>query len=196
MPFRNGKAYTVKFVSKNDRTFSDVQAAMDRKTKNGYNRTILKDLWDVRWIKKPFSWSYSREFKPNCRFFWHGTSKQNIYDILDNGFKVGGSNTSKSNGSMLGRGVYATFHTHKVAQYAVDGFVVSVMIYAPRTLLVTNGQTLTQKDHQAAYNQYHAIEVTSGANVHNRIGGKAMINHEICVFDPIRVIPRYICRIK
>jgi len=79
---------------------------------------------------------------------------------------------------------------------ALDDCILSVRVYAPKTLTIHPGKMLTKATHDIALKKQHAIEVRSGSKVHNKWGGTPMAHHEICVFDPIRVVPYFICKIK
>jgi hypothetical protein len=190
MKFRNGKIYTVQQLAKSHYYWNNIQAAINRRTKPGMGSFKLKELYSVKWKRKPFPWSYSKEFKPHRRWFYHGTTQQTIINILDGGFKVSPVYTAK-NGRMLGDGVYATYHTNKGKMYGVDGYVVSVMVYAPNTLVFHPSQQLDKNTIDNASQKYDAIEVRTDVV----INGWKMVNHEICVFDTRRVIPRFIIKI-
>lgn len=188
MVFRSGRLYTVEEVPRNHRYWQAVSEAIKRRTKPGKGPLNLVELYEVRWRKKPFPWSWTREFKPNRRWFFHGTSRSIIQRVLDEGFRI----PSPKHGRMLGSGVYLTFHANKSIKYGPEGYVVSAMVYTPRVLLVSPGQSISIKEIQEAPRKYDAIEVRTGAIV----GTWTMRNHEICVFDPLRVVPRFICKIR
>jgi len=197
MSFNDGLMYKVIPISKNHHYWNDIQEVVDKKINRRlrpqFGRLIITELYSVKWRKKPFSFSYYKEFKPNRRFFFHGTSKKTIIKILDEGFKV---MPNFKNGRMLGDGVYVTYHTNKGKHYAPDNYVLSVMVYAPKTLVIGPGETITEAQIKAAANQYHAIEVRTGAIIdYPKKSPWTMQNHEICVFDPQRVIPRFILKL-
>ncbi len=189
MSFRNGKRYTIKQLSSSHHYWSEVQKAVRRRAKSGTGNLHLAELYDVRWRKnaKPFPWSWTRQFKPERRFFYHGTQASNIPKILDEGFQL----LVPTHGRMLGPGIYATYHTNKGQMYGTGGYVISVMVFAPRTHTVHAGQTISSADIQRLRNTHHAIEVRTGAVVQ----GWTMQNHEICVFDIRRVVPRFLVKI-
>ncbi len=189
--FKSGKIYTVTHLSRDHRLWEGVQAAITRRAKPGVGRLVLEELYDVRWRDKPFPWSWSREFKPGRRLFYHGTSRKIIQRILDDGFRIVSTARAK-HGRMLGDGVYATYHTNKGQAYGTDGYVLSVMVYAPNALVVQPGQTINLAEIQKAAQSCDAIEVRTGAVVR----GRRIRNHEICVFDPQRVVPRFILKIS
>ena len=190
MSFVDGRMYTVKQLSKNHPHWASVQDAVHRRTKPDYKRKygplVLQELYEVRWRRKPFPWSYYNEFKPKRRWFFHGTTQQSIIKILDEGFKIG----PVRSGRMLGDGIYATYHAHKAESYAPEDYVLSVMIYAPHTLVVHPGQSLDAATIANASKKYHAVEVRTGV----KVPGWTMKNHEICVYDVRRIIPRFILK--
>lgn len=188
MTFRDGKLYTIQKLSTSHPYWQGVSAAIKRRTKPNAGPLKLVELYEVRWRQKPFPWSWKRQFKPNRRWFYHGTTKQIIQRILDEGFKI----PPPRHGRMLGQGVYLTYHTNKSIHYGPDGYVISVMVYAPNVLLVNPGQSIDQNQIQNAPLKYDAIEVRTGAIVR----AWTMRNHEICVFNPLRVVPRFICKIQ
>ena len=190
MKFSHGEMYTVKQLFKSHYHWNEIQQAINRRTKPGMGPFNLKELYSVKWKTKPFPWSFNNYFKPNRRWFFHGTSQQTIIKILDGGFKVGPVYTAKS-GRMLGDGVYATYHTNKGRMYGKDGYVLSVMVCAPKTLVFHPSQQLDKNTIATAPQKYHAIEVRTNVVVNNW----PMQNHEICVFDTRRVIPRFIIKI-
>ena len=59
---------------------------------------------------------------------------------------------------MLGDGVYGTYHTNKGKTYGTDGYVISVMVYAPNTLVVNPGQSIDQATITSAPSHYDALE--------------------------------------
>jgi len=183
---KSGRAYTIEQLSKNHPHWKGVQDAISRRTKPGTSRLQLAELHEVRWVQKPFSWSY-RDFKKGRRWFFHGTRTASIARILNEGFKIKKART----GRMLGDGVYATYHTNKGKSYGPDGYVVSVMIYAPKTYVVGPGQSIAFKDLAKLCKTRQAIEVRTGAVV----GGYTMQNHEICVYDTRHIIPRFVLKL-
>lgn len=187
MSFRNGKRYTIKQLYSNHHYWNEVQEAVRRRAKPGTGKLHLAELYDIRWRKKPFRWSWTREFRPHRRFFYHGTQLGTIPKILDQGFKL----CVPVHGRMLGPGIYATYHTNKGQTYGAGGYVVSVMVYAPKTRTVHPGQSVSSTDIQRWKSRYDAIEVRTDAVI---LGWK-MLNHEICVFDPRRVVPKFLIRI-
>jgi hypothetical protein len=189
MVFSDGLMYTVGKVAQSHQLWKEVEEAVTRRINPaaGVGSLSLLELYDVRWRSKPFPWSYSNEFKPHRRWFYHGTDSYTIARILDEGFKIGTART----GRMLGDGVYATYHTNKGKSYGTDGYVISVMVYAPNSLVVHSGQFVDQSTITTTCLRYDALEVRKGAVVANY----AMKNHEICVFDTRRIIPRFIIKI-
>lgn len=188
--FQDGQMYTIQPIARTHPYWQDIQEAVNRRTKPGHGPITLVELFDVRWRFKPFPWSYSREFKPNRRWFYHGTSIANIQSILNNGFAVCQPHAA-SHGRMLGDGVYATYHANKGKSYAPDNYVISVMIYAPNTYLVNPNQSLDLSQVTGLSSTYDALEVRTDSI----IGSHQMINHEICVYNPLRVIPRFILKL-
>lgn len=198
MPFNDGKMYTVSVVSKGNRYWNEVQKSVDEKInhrlKGQIGKYVIAELYDVKWRTKPFPFSYFKEFKPNRRFFFHGTSSQVIQKILDEGFKV--TSVQAKHGRMLGNGVYLAYHTNKGKSYASDDYVLSVMVYAPNTLVVGPEESITEDQINKAATKYDAIEVRTGAIVkYSNQQPWTMQNHEICVFDTYRVIPRFILKL-
>ncbi len=188
MVFRDGAIYTVRQLYSSHPDWSGVERAIRANTHAGSPRRLL-ELYEVKWRAKPFPWSWLNEFKPNRRFFFHGTSVANIQSILDGGFRI----MPAVNGKMLGNGVYFTFHTNKSCGYAPDGYVISAMVYAPNTLVVHPGYRISYAEIQAACLSYDAIEVRTGAIIcYPGQADWAMQNHEICIFDTRRVVPRFI----
>lgn len=187
MSFRSGKMYTVHKLSPEHHFWPEVQTAVSRRAKPQAGPLVLEELYDVRWRTKPFPWSWSREFKPNRRFFYHGTSRQAILRILDEGFKI----RPARHGRFLGDGIYASYHTNKSRAYCPEDYVLSVMVYVPNTLVVHPGQSLGEAEIRSAPQHCDAIEVRTGAVVKGRL----VKNHEICIFDPQRAVPRFILRI-
>jgi hypothetical protein len=198
MSFSNGKMYTVSVVPKGHRYWSEVQESVDKKInhrlKGQIGKYVITEMYNVRWRVKPFSCSYFKEFKPNRRFFFHGTSSEVIRKILNEGFKVTSVQSAK-HGRMLGNGVYVAYHTNKGKHYAPDDYVLSVMVYAPKTLVVGPGESITEAQIKKAASQYDAIEVRTEAIVKYPNQTTIMRNHEICVFDTCRVIPRFILKL-
>lgn len=191
MVFINGDLYTVEKLSRNHPDWNGVTDAIHRRTKSGQASITVEEIYEVLWRRKPFPWSWTHQFRPNRRFFYHGTTITIIQRILDEGFKVGDATTA-SHGRMLGNGVYATYHTHKGKMYAPDGYMLTVMVYAPNTLCIGPGQALDATTIANAPKLYDALEVRTNALVPNW----AMHNHEICVFDTRRVIPKYILKVS
>jgi hypothetical protein len=187
MLFQNGRMYKVRQLARGHPVWGQIQDAIDRRTKPGSGPLTLEALYDIRWIMKPFPWSYTYDFKPNRRWFYHGTSHATIQRILEEGFHV----RHAAHGRMLGDGVYVTYHTNKGKHYGPDGYVLSVMVYAPNTYLVGPGESLDRGQIPSICQTYDAIEVRTGA----QIDTWTMQNHEICVYDIRRVIPRFILKI-
>jgi len=187
MSFQDGKLYKVKKLDTNHPYWKDVKNSLNRNKKSG-TPYIIEELYSISWRYKPFPWSWTREFKPNRRFFFHGTSKDNIQNILDNGFQTGYT----KHGKMLGKGVYITYHSNKSRNYAPEDYILSTMIYAPKTLVVNPKEVLNLSLVDSLSKTVDAIEVRTDAVV----GAWTMQNHEICVFNPKRVVPRFIIKIK
>ena len=187
MSFQDGKLYQVKKLNSSHRYWKDVENAINRNKKSG-TKYVIEELYSLSWKSKPFPWSWTKEFKPNRRFFFHGTSKQSIQNILDNGFRVG----SAKNGRMLGDGVYITYHSNKGRNYAPEDYILSTMIYAPNTFVVHPHQTFNLSSISTIARNHDAIEVRTDAIV----GTWTMKNHEICVFNPKRVVPRFIIKLR
>jgi len=185
---KSGRMYYISEVDKRERTFYEVQKAIDRKIKPGYNKLKLQRLWRVRWREKPFPWSYNYEFKPNIRYFFHGTTVEAINNILDEGFKI----KKPAHGRMLGDGIYLTYHTHKAANYAKDEYLLSCMVYAPNTIVINPGEKISNNQIAEYIKKYDAIEVRTGSFINNY----QMKNHEICVYDTRRVIPKFISLVR
>lgn len=190
LSFQSGRIYTVKKLSLHHPLWDQVRAAIARRTRSPAGELGLIELYSVRWREKPFPWSWSREFKPQRRFFYHGTTRTAIQQILDQGFKVAPARRAR-HGHLLGPGVYATYHTDKGRRYGSDDYVLSVMVYAPDILVVHPGGAIDLSAIQQAPQRYDAIEVRTGAVVR----GRTIQHHEICVFDPRRVVPRFIVKI-
>jgi hypothetical protein len=194
--FTNGKRYLVSKLDPSHKDWSVVERVLAKRNRAGGFR--LAELYEVKWRTKPFNWSYY-EFRKDRRFFFHGTQKSTIQTILDEGFKV----VRGPRGQMLGPGIYAAYHTQKGRLYAPDAYVLSVMVYAPKTQTYGPTDTVTGAHIQALRKSHHAVEVRTGTVVSTpdqRRGGTVtpwkLRNHEICVFDPARVVPRYIWRAK
>jgi hypothetical protein len=187
--FANGAAYKVIQLQNSHPLWNDVQKSLSDRRKDTTKTLILEELYAVEWVHKPFKWSWKREFKPNRRFFYHGTSCTTIQKILDDGFKIIPTPVS---GRMLGDGIYATYHTDKALLYAPENYIFSVMVYAPQTLLIPPQISIQAAVIQAAVNTYHAVEVRTGAIVN----AYTMQKHEICVYDTRRIIPRFISKVK
>jgi len=189
MSFQNGKKYNVEKLTSSHPHWQGVQKAIRQKAKLlNSNQYIIDELYSVTWNKKPFPWSWTKEFRPNRRFFFHGTSKLVIQNILDEGFKI----SYTKNGRMLGDGVYITYHTDKGKAYATDGYIISTMIYAPNTLVVNPNQSLNLSQIPTLSKNYDAVEVRTNSI----IGNWTMKNHEICIYDSRRVVPRFIIKLK
>ncbi|NOZ91639.1 MAG: hypothetical protein GXO60_10195 [Epsilonproteobacteria bacterium] len=188
MSFQDGKLYRVTELTNTHPHWQGVQDAINRNRKSSSLPYIIEELYSVTWIKKPFPWSWTKEFKPNRRFFFHGTSRQSIQKILDEGFKT----SYTRNGKMLGDGVYITYHSNKGKNYAPEDYIISTMIYAPRTYVVHPNQTINQNAINTLSKRYDAIEVRTGSIV----GSWTMQNHEICVYNPKRVVPRFIIKLR
>ena len=170
-------------LSSSSKNRQGVMDAVERRTKSGIIR--VNKVYDLKWTRKPFKWSYTREFKPNVRWFFHGSSDSNIQGILNTGFKP-------STDGKLGAGVYATYHTDLSKSFARGGgYILSVMVYAPKTYLVDKGQSISKSEISKLRQKYHAIEVRSDGNV-----GVKFNKHEICVFDHLRVVPRFLIRVQ
>jgi len=184
---RNGNKYTVKQLTKKNHHWAGVEEAIKRRTKAGVKKLKLVELYEVRWKNKPFRFRFS-DFDQHKRWFYHGTSLSNIQSILNDGFQI---KTAK-NGRMLGNGIYATYHTQKGILYGVDNYILSVMVYAPKTYLVNKGQSIDAKFIKSVSNNYHALEVRSESIVI----GYEMKNHEICVYDCTRIQPRFIIKLE
>lgn len=195
MSFRSGKLYKVKKLTRRHYHWNKIQDVVDKKInyrqKQKIGTVTIEELYDVRWRTKPFPWSWTIEFKPNRRFFFHGTSSNVIRKILDDGFKVVPA-PNAAHGRMLGDGVYIAYHTNKAMSFAKDDYLLSVMVYAPKRLVVHPGQSIDASDIKKARKKYHIIEARTGAIVKNW----KLNNHEICVFDPQRVIPRFIIKLS
>lgn len=187
MSFHSGRLYRVTPLARDHPLWEAVQAAVARRARPESGRPTLVELYDLRWQRKPFPWSWSQAFKPQRRFFFHGTSTGTVRRILDQGFRVAHSR----HGRLLGDGVYATYHTDKGLAYGEENYLFSVMVYAPHTYVVHPGQAVERAQLQQTARRYEAIEVRSGALV----GGHRIRDHEICVFDPRRVVPRFLLRV-
>jgi len=188
MSFQKGKLYKVEKLNSTHSHWKDVEKALNRNKKYNISSYQLEELYSVTWFRKPFPWSWTKEFKPNRRFFFHGTSRQSIQSILDSGFQT----SYTKHGKMLGDGVYITHHSNKGRNYAPEDYIVSTMVYAPNTFVVQPNQTLNLNQINTLSKQYDAIEVRTNAIV----GNWTMKNHEICVYNPQRVIPRFIIKLK
>ncbi len=193
MTFQNGKLYTIQKLYPDHVHWKGVKKAVSRRT--NANITLV-ELYDVRWRRKPFPWSYHKEFKAHRRWFYHGTSIANIQKILHEGFKVTPAITSH-NGRMLGDGIYSTYHTHKGKWYGVDQYVISVMVYTPKILVIQKGQTFDNSQIPTILKSYDAIEVRRGSTVVDPVQKRTCVmkNHEICVYDTRRTIPRFILKL-
>ncbi len=187
MSFQNGKLYQVEKLTRSHSYWSSVEKAINKNNKSGTNY-IIKELYSLSWTKKPFSWSWTKQFKPNRRFFFHGTTKQSIQSILDRGFQIGYT----KHGKMLGNGVYITYHSSKSKNYAPDDYIISTMIYAPNALVVNPSEKLDLSLINSLSKTVDAIEVRTNSIV----GDWIMKNHEICVYDPKRVVPRFIIKLE
>jgi hypothetical protein len=187
MSFQDGKLYKITKLSPTHSNWQAVEDALNRKNRSGTFYKI-EELYSVTWHYKPFPWSWTHEFKPNRRFFFHGTTKQSIQNILEDGFKT----SYTKNGKMLGDGVYITYHSHKGRSYAPEDYVLSTMIYAPNTFVVHPQQSFDLNDISKIAKSYDAIEVRTDSVV----GNWTMKNHEICVFNPQRVVPRFIIKLQ
>jgi hypothetical protein len=193
MIINNGKLYNVEKFSNIDVRWKDIEDAVHRRTKPGTPELRVEEIYDIRWKEKPFPWSFT-EFKKERRWFYHGTSIQIINKVLDEGFKVVHNSQSK-HGRMLKDGIYATYHTQKGKLYAPDGYVMSVMVYAQNRLTIKKGERIDEQQIISATKAYDAIEVLTGSIISypNRL--HTMQNHEICVYDSRRIIPRFILKI-
>lgn len=187
MQFRNGTKYSVRKLNQSHPHWQNIEKIVPKKSKAGTGPYSLHELWDIRWRKKPFPWSYFGEFKPGRRFFFHGTDAITIQNIIDEGFKI----VPAKHGRMLGDGIYATYHTNKVMLYGSDNYVISVMVYSPNRYCINPGQSVDGVAVQNAPNRWEALEVRTDSFVM----GYKMKNHEICVYDTRRIIPRFILRI-
>ena len=188
MSFQDGKLYTVKKLTDSHPYWKGVEDAINRNKKSSSSPYIIEELYSINWVKKPFPWSWTREFKPNRRFFFHGTSKHSIQNILNDGFKT----SYTKNGKMLGDGVYITYHSNKGKNYAPEDYILSTMIYAPKTYVVHPKKIITRSSIDAFSKIYDAIEVRTNSIVDNW----TMQNHEICVYNPKRVVPRFIIKLR
>jgi len=187
MSFQDGKIYKVKKLDNSHRYWKNVEDAINRNKKSG-TKYVIGELYLISWQSKPFPSSWTKQFKPNRRFFFHGTSKQSIQNILDNGFTIG----TEKNGRMLGNGVYITYHSNKSRNYSPNDYLLSTMIYAPKTLVVNPSEKLDLTLINSLSKTVDAIEVRTNSIV----GNWTMKNHEICVFDARRVVPRFIIKLK
>lgn len=194
MTFKSGRVYKAERLSDSSPLWKEIQNVVSRRTKAGMPELQLQEVWDVKWREKPFPWSYYREFKPKRRWFYHGTYSHIIQNILDQGFIIT-SSASSLHGRMLKDGIYATYHTNKGKLYAFDEYIISVMIYAPHCLVVERGQSIDEYDIIKASKEYHAIEVRTGSIIQYPQRTHTMANHEICVYDSRRIIPRFILKI-
>jgi hypothetical protein len=193
MSLHGGQLYRIYEIDKDHHDWHGVVSAARRRTRkdqNNHRPVGVKAVYSVKWRNKPFPWSYTREFKPSRRWFYHGTSESNIQSILNAGFQA-------SQGGMLGQGVYAAFHSNKSLHYSYpnsknEKYTISVMVYAPWTYCAQPGSTLGDFKLSLLRLFYQAIEVRTGAHVNARRGGTGMRYHEICVRDPRRVVPRFI----
>ena len=188
MSFQDGKLYKVVRLNNNHPHWKEVEEALNRNKKSSTTHYIIEELYSVSWHRKPFPWSWTKQFKPNRRFFFHGTTKQSIQNILDNGFQTGYT----KHGKMLGNGVYITYHSNKSRNYAPEDYLLSTMIYAPKTLVVNPNEKLDLTLIDSLSKTVDAIEVRTNAI----IGTWIMKNHEICVFNPKRVVPRFIIKVR
>jgi len=186
MSFQDGKLYKVEKINNSHPHWKGVEEALNRNKKSSIPY-VIEELYDITWNNKPFPWSWTKQFKPNRRFFFHGTSKQSIQNILDNGFQTGYT----KHGKMLGDGVYITYHSNKSRNYAPEDYLLSTMIYAPRTLVVNPNEKLDLTLISSLSKTVDAIEVRTNSMV----GTWTMKNHEICVFNPKRVVPRFIIKL-
>jgi len=183
MNITNGNLYTIKEISSKDKNYKGVIDSVIRRTKSG-NISVEK-VYDVKWNKKPFKWSYFNEFKPKRRWFYHGSSDRNIQSILNTGF-------IPSSAGKLGPGVYATYHPELSCAFRRGGqHVLCCMVYAPKTYLVDKGKSISHNEVITRINKkYDAIEVRSSGSV-----GVTFSSHEICVFEPTRIIPRFLIKV-
>jgi len=187
MSFQDGELYQVEKLNRSHYFWQDVENAINRNNKSG-TKYIIEELYSLSWKNKPFPWSWTKQFKPNRRFFFHGTTKQSIQNILDNGFTIGHA----KHGRMLGNGVYITHHSNKGRNYSPEDYLLSTMVYAPKTLVVNPNEKLDLTLINSLSKTVDAIEVRTNSIV----GNWTMKNHEICVFDTRRVIPRFIIKIR
>jgi hypothetical protein len=190
MMFRNGKAYTVSQISRHDPDWQTVAQKVAERTKPSTPQIRVDEVYSLKWTAKPFPWSYYHEFRPKRRFFFHGTSRATVERILDEGFRIfpkaGGL------GNLLGDGIYVSYHTNKSRAFTPDGYMLSVMVYAPNTLCLHPGQSLDDNTLAQSRATHDAIEVRTGAIVR----GWTMQNHEICVLNAVRTIPRFIIKVS
>jgi len=186
MSFQNGNLYKVEKLNISHPHWKEVEEALNRNKKSSIPY-VIEELYSVSWHKKPFPWSWTKQFKPNRRFFFHGTTKQSIQNILDNGFQTGYT----KHGKMLGNGVYISYHSNKSRNYAPEDYLLSTMIYAPNTLVVNPKEKLDLTLIDSLSKRVDAIEVRTNAIV----GTWTMKNHEICVYDVKRVVPRFIIKV-
>ncbi len=186
MSFQDGKLYKVVKLNKSHPHWKEVEEALNRNKKSS-TPYVIEELYSVSWHKKPFPWSWTKQFKPNRRFFFHGTTRQSIQNILNVGFQT----SYTKHGKMLGNGVYITYHSNKSRNYAPEDYLLSTMIYAPKTLVVNPNEKLDLTLINSLSKTVDAIEVRTNAIV----GTWTMKNHEICVYDVRRVVPRFIIKV-
>lgn len=188
---QDGKIYTATPLNPKGKTFAEVQKAFNRRTSQGFGKKVeIVESYDIKWKKKPFPYSYSKEFKPRRRFFYHGAPLATVKNILDSGFII---QSSARTGRMLGDGVYSTYHFDKSLQYAPEQYIISVMVYAPNTLLLNPNQQIDAGTIKSAPQKgFDAIEVRTDSIVM----GHRMRLHEICVFSTMRIIPKFISKVQ
>jgi hypothetical protein len=190
MTFQNGGLYTTSRLPRSDADWQTVAQVVAQKTKPGVSPINVDDVFSVKWTRKPFPWSYYHEFRPHRRFFFHGTSRAVIQKILNEGFRVFPRPAGSQN--LLGDGIYVSYHVNKSRRFSPDGYMLSVMVYAPRTYCVHPGQSLSVAELQQIRATYDAIEARSGAIIQ----GYPLQNHEICIMDPLRTVPRYVIKVS
>jgi len=113
-----------------------------------------------------------------------------IRNIVEENQVVLQTNYTK-HGKMLGNGVYISYHSNKSKNYAPENYLLSTMIYAPNTLVVNPNDKLDLSLIDSLSKSVDAIEVRTNAIV----GTWTMKNHEICVYDVRRVVPRFIIKL-
>jgi len=183
MSFKDGKLYKVEKLNKSHPYWYDIVNIINNKTNINISYYI-EELYSISWKHKPFKWSWAQEFKPNRRFFFCGISKSNIENILDYGFQ--------SNIDIFRDGIYLTYHSNKAIDDSPEGYILSNMVYVPKSYVVNPYEEFNENEIDFIKNNFHSIEFRTNSIIQNL----EVKNHTICIFNSNRVIPRFIIKVK